>query len=129
MTIVGVVYNTILRFIWAPTGLQWIVDEMLHVVQPALAIIFWFLYVQKGKLKFTNVGPWLIYPIVYFIFIILRGSISGFYPYPFIHLDSLGMQKVMINAVMILLGFVAIAAIFIGIDRWMKRSSLSGQVT
>ena len=30
ITIVGLVYNFILRFLWKPQGLQWVVDELLH---------------------------------------------------------------------------------------------------
>jgi len=43
ITVVGLVYNSILRFLWNPQGLQWIVDELLHSVIPLLFIAFWLL--------------------------------------------------------------------------------------
>ena len=42
ITVVGIVYNTVLRFLWNPQGLQLIVDELLHSVIPLLFIILWF---------------------------------------------------------------------------------------
>jgi len=47
ITIVGVVYNLILRFLWKPEGLQWIVDELLHTAIPILFILLWFFFIPK----------------------------------------------------------------------------------
>src|SRR5258705_6912967 len=41
ITIVGIVYNVILRSTWDPKGMQKIVDELLHSVIPVLFILFW----------------------------------------------------------------------------------------
>lgn len=48
ITVVGLVYNTILRFIWQPTGLQRIVDELLHLVIPTLFVIYWWIFVRQN---------------------------------------------------------------------------------
>ncbi|MEO6812763.1 MAG: Pr6Pr family membrane protein [Ginsengibacter sp.] len=47
ITVVGVVYNIILRFLWQPRGLQFIVDELLHTVIPLLCIVYWIAFVSK----------------------------------------------------------------------------------
>src|SRR5688572_4623987 len=36
ITIVGLVYQIILRHLWHPTGLQMIVDELLHTLVPVM---------------------------------------------------------------------------------------------
>src|SRR5947207_3067437 len=43
ITVVGIIYNVILRFQWNPRELQYIVDELLHTVIPVLFIVYWFL--------------------------------------------------------------------------------------
>ena len=44
ITIVGAVYQVLLRHIWDPTGLQRLVDELLHTINPVLVILCWYFY-------------------------------------------------------------------------------------
>ena len=44
--VVGLVYQFILRGTWQPTGLQRIIDELLHSVIPFFVFLYW--------LKFSN---------------------------------------------------------------------------
>lgn len=120
ITIVGLVYNFILRFLWNPQGLQWIVDELLHSVIPLLFIVFWLLIVPKGKLHWKSVLAWLLYPLIYLVFVLLRGIPSSFYPYPFIDVDKIGYYKTFINSSGMLLAFLAISILFKTINRFKK---------
>jgi len=120
ITVVGLVYNSILRFLWNPQGLQWIVDELLHSVIPLLFIVFWLLIVPKGKFQWKNVLAWLLYPLIYLVFVLLRGLPSSFYPYPFIDVDKIGYYKTFINSSGMLLAFLAVAIIFLIINRFKK---------
>ena len=82
--IVGLVYNAILRFLWAPTGSQKIADELLHLVIPILVLIYWTLFVPKKALEFKNIFPWLIFPSVYLVYSLIRGA---FFVFTHIHLS------------------------------------------
>jgi len=123
ITIVGVVYNVILRFTWNPQGLQRIVDELLHLVIPVIFIVFWFTFVPKGQLKSKNILPWLIYPLVYLFVVLIRGALSGFYPYPFIDVNALGYIKTLINAGGLTIAFALLALLFVLIDRLLDRKT------
>ena len=123
--IVGLVYQLILRSIWTPEGLQMVVDELLHSVIPVYALVFWYRYEEKSRLKWSMIPKWLIYPGVYLVFILLRGSVSGFYPYPFVHVGEIGLTRVMINAGVLISLFFVTSAFAIGIGKWMKRTSIS----
>jgi len=46
--IVGATYNAILRWLWKPQGLQYVVDELLHLVIPLAFVVFWLIFVPKG---------------------------------------------------------------------------------
>jgi hypothetical protein len=120
ITIVGTVYNIILRFLWKPQGLQLLVDELLHSVIPILFILFWLVFIPKGNIHWKSVLAWLLYPLFYLIFILSRGATSSFYPYPFIDLTYLGYTKVLINSTGMLLAFLVVSALFLIIDRLKK---------
>ena len=115
--IVGIVYNAILRFLWNPEGLQKVVDELLHTVIPVLCLIFWWKYARSQKMKWNHAYVWLIYPLLYILYILIRGAVSGFYPYPFIDVTTLGYEKVLINSGLIAAAFLIISFILIAIGR------------
>lgn len=117
ITIVGLVYQILLRHIWQPKGLQMIVDELLHTIIPIMVIIYWYLYESRASLSFNQIPKWLIYPLVYLIYILLRGHFSDFYPYPFVDVAKLGLSKVLINSILLVALFGGISAIFNAIGR------------
>jgi hypothetical protein len=123
ITIVGLVYNIILRQLWKPEGLQMIVDELLHTLIPVLFLLLWLVFVSKNKLNWKNILPWMIYPLIYSIFILTRGKISGFYPYPFMDIGKLGFNKVLLNSCILLIVFLAFSFLFVGIGKLMKKTS------
>ena len=113
IVIVGLVYNIILRFIWNPTGLQRVVDELLHTVIPLLFLGYWISFVDKKLLVYKDILPWLIYPAVYCIFVLFRGYFSDFYPYPFIDVTVLGYAQTAINSFFLILVFIAFSLCFV----------------
>jgi hypothetical protein len=115
--IVGIVYNVILRFLWSPKGLQFVVDELLHTVIPVLCLFFWWKFVIPKKLRWKDAFPWLIYPLVYILVILIRGAYTDFYPYPFIDVNKIGYNKVLINSGILAISFLAISFLFIAIGR------------
>ncbi|MFW6754127.1 Pr6Pr family membrane protein [Pseudomonas glycinae] len=121
IAVVGLAYSILLRHLWHPQGWQFIADELLHDVMPLLFLAYWWLCVPKGSLRLKHLPLWLIYPLVYFAYALLRGHLLGAYAYPFIDVALLGYPQVFINAGGILLGFVLIALLVIGIDRWQGR--------
>ena len=125
ITIVGLVYQVLLRHIWHPTGLQMVVDELLHSVNPLLVISFWYLFEKKFFVHYKEVFKWMIYPVVYLVYILTRGSFSGFYPYPFINVSEIGISQTLLNGLFLLLFFYAVSVLFIFIGRMLsKRNNL-----
>lgn len=120
ITIVGLVYQLVLREIWEPTGLQKVVDELLHSVNPLLVICFWYFYEEKQKVKWSALSSWLLYPLIYLFYILLRGSVSDFYPYPFVDVNALGIGKVLLNSLVLMVVFIGTAALFIFVGKKIK---------
>ncbi|WPN99386.1 Pr6Pr family membrane protein [Pseudomonas sp. MUP55] len=120
IVVVSLAYNLLLRHLWTPEGFQFIADELLHDVMPVLFLIFWWRCVPKGSLRVKHIAGWVIYPLVYFAYVLLRGHLLGQYQYPFIDVDSLGYPQVFVNAGGILLGFIVIALAVVGLDNRLK---------
>ncbi|MGC4103222.1 Pr6Pr family membrane protein [Ferruginibacter sp.] len=117
ISIVGLTYNVILRFQWAPQGMDRVVDELLHLIIPVLYIFFWVKFVPRKNLQWKLIAPWAIYPLAYFGYTIVRGPSAQWYPYPFMNVTVLGYNKVLFNSAMVTLVFVIIAALFIAIAK------------
>jgi len=117
IAVVGLAYNILLRHLWHPEGWQWLADELMHDVMPLLFLAWWWLCVPKGTLRLWHIALWVIYPLVYFAYALLRGHLLATYPYPFIDVDTLGYPQVFVNAGGLLAGFVLIALVVIALDR------------
>ena len=115
ITIVGLVYQIALRHIWEPKGMQLIVDELLHSVIPILVIIFWYFY-QKTPNNYSKIKIWTLYPLIYLFYVLIRGSFSDFYPYPFIDVTHIGWSITFTNAAVLLLVFILFSSLFIFIE-------------
>ncbi|CAN7252082.1 Pr6Pr family membrane protein [Bosea sp. LjRoot237] len=122
IVVVWLIYFTLLRRIWAPAGLQWQANIMLHYVMPALYVGFWLAFVRKGRLRWAMAVAWLAYPLLYLAWALIRGAVSGFYPYPFINAAALGYERVALNALGIAGVFLVIGLVFVALDRLLARS-------
>lgn len=113
ITIVGIVYNTILRLTWNPQGLAMVVSEILHSVIPVLFILFWVIFAPTEGLKYKQAFWWLIYPLVYMLYAVIHGAITKFYPYNFVDVTRHGYGKVLSNAGLILFAIIVLSLILI----------------
>jgi len=121
ITIVGLIYNLVLRQLWSPQGWQRLVDELLHTVVPLFFIGYWLLFFRR-RLPWKSAFPWLIYPLAYLAFILVRGAALHAYPYPFMDVTALGYGRVALNSAILCLVFLAFSFVFIGLSRIGRRS-------
>lgn len=121
ITIVGIVYNTILRPLWKPQGLQMIVDEVLHSVTPVYFILFWVIFTPTKELKWKDAFSWLIYPLLYMLYAILLGAITKFYPYIFVDVSRHGYPKALSNAGLVLLAIFMLSLILIATGKLVQK--------
>ncbi|TDF81686.1 Pr6Pr family membrane protein [Pseudomonas sp. H9] len=115
---VALAYSLLLRHMWQPQGWQWLADELLHDVMPLLFVGYWWCCVEKGSLRLKHLMAWLLYPAGYFAFALWRGQSIGVYPYPFIDVAELGYTQVLVNALAMMLGFIAIGVLVLCLDHW-----------
>jgi len=119
--VVGLTYHIILRSLWDPQGLQYIVDELLHTVLPVLFVIYWALFVPKSSLQWKGILSWLILPVAYCVYSFIRGGCTGWYPYPFLDINLLGRQQVIYNVGGMILLFLVITFLLVGVAKMGRK--------
>jgi hypothetical protein len=85
MTMTGVIY--ILLLSGYEQSLQTTipaVNIILHYFMPAVVLLDWLIFPPTKKLSLRLALIWLIYPLFYLAYSLVRGAITGWYPYPFI---------------------------------------------
>ena len=121
IVIVSFIYNLLLRQLWHPRGWQLLADVLMHDVMPLLFLLHWWLVIPKASLRWRQVGAWQVYPAAYFLYALARGALNGWYPYPFLDVPTLGYGQVLINALVILLAFVAVGLVLVALARQQTR--------
>lgn len=119
ITIVGLVYNTVLRGLLHLGGLFRLTDELIHAFNPLAFVVFWLFFVPKEKLSWTQAAKWLWFPLLYLVYVLIRGAIYHFYPYPFLNVDKLGYQQVIINSLLMMVAFVFFDVLFFWVNKWL----------
>ncbi|MFD2871026.1 Pr6Pr family membrane protein [Mucilaginibacter ximonensis] len=119
--IVCIVYQVILRKEHTQYGLFRFCDEVFHSVSPPAFLIFWLVFITKGNLPWSKAFTWLIYPLIYFVYVIGRGLLTGYYPYSFLDHNKLTFERIGINFVFLLITFLIIGFALIGISRLAKK--------
>lgn len=120
MATIGLGYHALLAGIWAHEGLAWWADQGLHTAVPVLTLIWWFAYAPKSGLKWYDAVRWLIWPVLYADYALVRGLASGFYPYPFLDISVLGIAQVALNVVALAAAFTALGLVFIAVARAIR---------
>jgi len=125
---VGLSYHFLLRHTWNPQGARLIADVLLHYVVPALYVLYWWFNASKAVISWTNPLTWSVYPTLYLVYALIRGSIIGRYPYPFIDAAALGYARTMRNAVGLLFVFIALGCLFVALSRRSRHRMHTGTI-
>ncbi|MCC6000358.1 MAG: Pr6Pr family membrane protein [Pararhodobacter sp.] len=115
--LVGLVYHLLLAHLWSPEGLSWWADQALHTLVPVLVALWWLAFVPFWSPDWRVVLIWLGWPLAYVAYAILRGALTGFWPYPFLDPGLHGVGEGGVNLLGLLLAFLLSGAAVAGLDR------------
>ncbi|TIX52813.1 MAG: hypothetical protein E5V33_27990, partial [Mesorhizobium sp.] len=85
--LVFIVYATVLARLWQPQGLFLLCDILLHYVTPALFVLWWLVAGADGTTRWREISWWMVYPLAYLAYVLLRAPIAGEVPYPFLSVE------------------------------------------
>ena len=120
MMVVGLGYHALLASQWSHTGLAWWADQGLHTAVPVAMILWWVRFAPKAGLAGRDALRWTVWPLGYAIYAVLRGLSTGFYPYPFMDVSTLGLSKALMNIGALGACFAALALCMIGVARIIR---------
>ena len=129
MLVVAAIYIAILEGLWVPTGLMRVLDTLLHYVMPALFLVFWAVFVPKGATRYADIPRFLAFPALYGAYVMLRGALTGEYPYPILDAGRLGYAAAFANMAAITMLFTVLGAVFVAADKWLARAGVNHSVS
>ena len=125
ITVTGVVFHLVLAGLVEPSGVGAFTNLLTHTVVPLLGVLGWLLFGPRGATTWRVVGLTLLFPLAWFAFTIVRGAaVGGYYPYPFLDVDELGLAQVVVNGMGIAAAWVVLAVA----ARLLDRLLTSGRV-
>lgn len=84
-------------------------NVVLHYIIPVAFFADFLTDRPRRKLAFKKALLWLLFPIIYAIYALVRGGLTGWYPYPFLNPDVAGAGSVATTVVALFaLGLVLI---------------------
>lgn len=114
---VGIVYLTLLRGLVELSGAALVADILLHYVVPLAMGVYWLAFAPKIGLRWRDPLLWCAYPFAYLAYVVVRGSIDGRYPYPFIDVASLGYGRTALNSVLLLVAYIGAGLVLVALGR------------
>lgn len=104
-------------------------DTFVHTISPILVVIDYFLFDEKGNMKYYYPIIWLIIPLNYVVYVYTYSNFGGrFYSiggskkfaYFFLDYTKIGCKGVVTWILFIALAILAISEVFVLIDRKLK---------
>ncbi len=115
--IVALGYHFLLSHLYTYQGADVISNFVIHYISPLLTIIAWILLTNKKALTFSAVPVWLLAPLAYMIYCILRGELTGIYPYDLINADKVGHGAAFTVYGAFLVGYSAIGCLIVAVSK------------
>ena len=117
ITCVGLIYHLLLAHLNPLRGLALAADHGVHTAVPCLTVAWWLLWGEKPALLWKDPLLWIIWPLAYCSYALTRAAFSGFYPYPFLDLPSLGSVRLAANLVGMVLVFSVVGLVLTGLGK------------
>lgn len=110
LVVTGVVYAVALAQYDTPQVIPW-VNDVVHRVTPLLFAADWLIDPPRRPLAFPRALAWLVFPLLYLLYTLVRGPIVGWYPYPFLDPREHGYLHVAVGGIIVTAAFLAAAAL------------------
>ncbi len=99
------------------------VDFVVHKAVPVYLVADWLIAPPSTRLRPRQTLVWLVFPLVWLTFTLVRGAIDGWYPYPFLDPANGGYASVVVYGVGITVGFLAIGTAIMWLGNVVRERS------
>jgi hypothetical protein len=110
MILVGVLFTLLLSGIEDAefTAVPWD-NIVLHYMMPIVVAVDWFIDTPEVRIPFKQALAWLLFPMAYLIYSLIRGHVVSWYPYPFLDPSNHGYISVATVSVALALAAAGLA--------------------
>lgn len=95
----------------APMLWPFVGDFILHTAAPIVAFLGWVLFGPRGFITGTTIKVAIIFPVLWIVFVFIRGAITNWYPYDFLDAHEHGYAQALMYVAAITIGFLVLAGI------------------
>lgn len=117
--ITGLVYDTILAPLVHPSGWALVSTIGFHYIAPWATLIGWLVFGPRPRISWTTALFSFIWPVLWLVYTFVRGAFTGWYPYPFLNVPTIGFADSVRNSIGVLVIGIVIAVILTVLDRFL----------
>lgn len=103
------------------SGWHALTNQLLHTVIPVAVALDWLLLTRPGALRLQSAAAWMILPVTYLAFTMIRGVLLPpgtpvRYPYPFLDVSRHGFVEVLGNVSILGVACYGLAVLLVALD-------------
>lgn len=117
LAIVGLVYWLLLAADHHPVGLDRLTNQVFHTFSPIATIGWWLAFAPPHAISRRELPSVMIAPVLYTIFALANGAVTGFYPYFFLDRTKFAWSQLALNITGLALLFLAMGGLLLGFKR------------
>ncbi|MDV6261508.1 Pr6Pr family membrane protein [Rhodococcoides yunnanense] len=108
MVITGIIYAVLLANIDVGVADPW-TNNVVHRIMPVVLLLDWILAPPRRQISEPRGLTWLLFPLIYGIYTLVRGPVVDWYPYPFLDPRSQGYLALTVGLVVLTVAFALMA--------------------
>ena len=121
MAFVGIVFNTLLRDADLGDLTPW-VNVVHHMLMPVAVVVDWLLLPPGRRVLPRTAAIWVIVPVIYTLYSVVRGAVVHFYCYPFFNPAAVGgYSGVALFCAALLIAFIVLALVIRGLGNALSQ--------
>ena len=100
------------------------INFVVHYLTPVIMVLDWLIQPPKAKLALRHIWLWLIFPIAYLAYSLIRGAFINWYPYWFTDPNKSpgGWTGVVFISAAITIGFLIVSSALLWLGNKLKRN-------
>jgi len=120
ITVTGLVHFFLLRPLLDLEGPNWVVDKLLHMVVPVLAVAAWAWVGPRPRASVREAAYALVWPVAWTAWTLVVAQVDGWVPYPFLDAGEEGWAAVGVACAGITVLFLLLFALYVWLDRRLR---------
>lgn len=120
---VGIVFHALLSHLVHNQGVGWWANQGVHSAVPVFCVVWFIASARNRDLRWRDtlwVMPW---PMLYCLYALSRGAVTGEYPYPFFDLNKISLAQLLLNIAGLSLFFWLLGVLLMGAVRLRRGAS------